>query len=56
MRLVREGVVASIDGADLRVRAETLCIHADTPGSPGIAAAVRAALEASGVRLARMGT
>lgn len=56
VRLVREGVVASIDGADLPVRAETLCIHADTPGSPGIAAAVRAALEASGVRLARMGT
>ena len=56
VRLVQEGVVASIDGADLRVRAETLCIHADTPGSSGIAAAVRAALEASGVRLARMGT
>lgn len=56
VRMVREGLVTSVEGSDLRVRAETLCIHADTPGSPGIAAAVRAALEASGIRLARMGT
>ncbi|HEU5298225.1 MAG TPA: 5-oxoprolinase subunit PxpA [bacterium] len=54
VRMVREGVVTAVDGTELRVRPRTLCIHADTPGSPGIAAAARAALEAAGIGLARM--
>jgi UPF0271 protein len=56
VRMVRDGRVESVDGAPVVVRAQTLCVHADTPGSERIAAAVRAALEAAGVRLARMGT
>ena len=56
VRMVQEGVVTSVEGSAIRVRAETLCVHADTPGSPGIAAAVRRALEAAGITLARMGT
>jgi UPF0271 protein len=56
VRMVQEGVVTSVEGSAIRVRAETLCVHADTPGSPGIAAAARRALEAAGITLARMGT
>ncbi len=33
-------------------RYATLCIHGDTPDAPGIARAVRAALEAAGHRVA----
>ena len=33
-------------------RAETICIHGDTPGAPAIAAAVARTLRANGVRLA----
>lgn len=54
VRMIRAGVVAAVDGTELRVRPRTLCIHADTPGSPRIAAASRAALEAAGIVLARM--
>ena len=37
---------------EIPLRADTLCIHGDTPGAPGLARAVRAALEAAGVRVA----
>jgi len=54
VRLVQDGVVDSVEGAEIRLRPRTLCIHADTPGSPSIAAAVRQALEAAGVQVAPM--
>ncbi len=36
--------VATLDGAALRVRAETICLHSDTPNALNIARAVHAAL------------
>jgi UPF0271 protein len=48
-----EGRVRSMDGrADVIVRADTLCIHGDTPGAAALARTVRSALEAAGVRVA----
>jgi Uncharacterized proteins, homologs of lactam utilization protein B len=49
LRMVREGVVRSIDGHDVPVRADTLCIHGDQPGAAAFASAIRKALEAAGV-------
>lgn len=46
------GAIAS-DGTVIPLRATTLCLHADTPNAPAIAGAVRAALEAGGVRVGR---
>ena len=40
------------DGESIDVDVDTLCIHGDTPGATAIAAAVRGALFAAGVRLA----
>lgn len=54
VRMARDGLVASVDGEELRVHAQTLCLHADTPGSPAIAAAARKALAAAGVRIVPM--
>jgi 5-oxoprolinase (ATP-hydrolysing) subunit A len=45
LRAIAEGKVASIGGRDIRVGAETICVHSDTPNAVAIAAAVRAALE-----------
>ena len=42
--LARGEPVATLDGAALRVRAETLCLHSDTPNALNIARAVHAAL------------
>ncbi len=49
VRLVNEGVIQSMDGTDVDMKVETVCVHSDTPGSPEIAAAIRSALEADGV-------
>lgn len=45
------GTVETADGSRLGVRAETLCIHGDTKNAAVIAAAVRRALEANGVKV-----
>jgi UPF0271 protein len=54
VRMVRSGRVVSVDGVEAHVEAQTLCLHADTPGSPAFAAATRRALEAAGIRLVAM--
>ncbi|KZM51667.1 5-oxoprolinase subunit PxpA [Labrenzia sp. OB1] len=41
---VREGMVASINGKPVPVRAETVCVHSDTPDAVGIAKAVQGAI------------
>ena len=51
LRLVRDGVVAAIDGSDVAVRAESACVHGDSPGAVDMARAVRAGLECAGVEL-----
>jgi 5-oxoprolinase (ATP-hydrolysing) subunit A len=44
LRAVRDGVVISVGGKELPVRAETVCIHSDTPNVAEIGKAVRSAL------------
>jgi UPF0271 protein len=51
VRLARDGVVVSAEGAPLEVSAETLCLHGDSPRALALARAVREALEAAGVRV-----
>lgn len=49
LRLVDKGVVASVDGTDLDVLAESACVHGDSPGAVEMARAVRDGLAAAGV-------
>jgi UPF0271 protein len=49
LRLVRDRLVASIDGADVPIEADTLCLHGDNPNALAVARAVREALEGAGV-------
>jgi len=51
VRMAADGAVRAVDGSDVPVDAESVCVHSDTPGAVGLAAAVRAALQASGVRV-----
>jgi len=41
--------IVDVDGGELVVAAESVCVHGDTPGAVGLATAVRAALTAAGV-------
>ena len=52
VRMVREGKVTAIDGTEVRVRADTICIHGDTPGAAEHARALRAALSDAGIDVA----
>ena len=44
LRALASGKVASVNGRDVAVRADTICVHSDTPNAVAIAAAVRRAL------------
>ena len=52
LRIAREGVVRTLDGADVRIDAATLCIHGDKPGSVAFARRIRRELAAAGITLA----
>lgn len=56
VRMARDGVVIAADGSRVRLRADTLCLHGDAPGAVEHARAVRAALEAAGIAVRRVGT
>ena len=51
MRMLREGKVQSIDNVDVDVRAETICLHGDTPRAVEFARVLRAHLEKEGVTI-----
>ena len=52
VRMVLDGTVEAIDGTELAMSPESLCVHGDTPGAAAIARAVRSALEVAGVEVA----
>lgn len=49
VRLACEGTIVARDGSVLKVQADSICVHGDTPGAVAMAAAVRSGLEAAGV-------
>jgi len=51
LRMLREGKVRSIEGRDVDVRGETICVHGDTPGAVEFARELRTQLEREGVRI-----
>jgi UPF0271 protein len=51
LRIVEQGNVIASDGTVVPLRAQTICIHGDTPGATQIGAAVHHRLTAAGIRL-----
>ena len=49
LRVVREGKLTKIDGADMNVAVSTLCLHGDRPNSAEVARVVKETLQAKGV-------
>jgi UPF0271 protein len=54
-RLAESGTMLAVDGTELKLTPDSLCVHGDTPGALELAHAVRAALEQAGVEVARFG-
>ena len=55
VRLVTEGVLDTVGGADLKVSCDTVLLHGDTPGSVAVARRVRDDLRAAGVTVETLG-
>ena len=51
LRLVNEGRITAIDGTDIALEAQSICIHGDTPTAVAIARTLRERLTAQGVAL-----
>ncbi|AIJ25583.1 LamB/YcsF family protein [Amycolatopsis methanolica] len=49
VRMAVEGVVVAVDGSEVKVEPESICLHGDTPGAVEIGRRVRAALVEAGV-------
>jgi UPF0271 protein len=51
VRMVNSGDVTAVDGTQVDITVESVCVHGDSPGAVQIAAAVRDQLKAAGVEI-----
>jgi UPF0271 protein len=51
IRMVTRGTATAVTGEEIEVRADTFCLHGDTPGARDMAAALKSGLEAAGVEI-----
>jgi UPF0271 protein len=54
VQMVIEGETISVEGKKIALRAQTFCIHSDTPGAGAIMACVSAAMKSSGISMKPM--
>ena len=52
VRFAEEGVIRAIDGTDVRVHAQSICVHGDSPGSVAMAAETKRMLQDAGITIA----
>lgn len=52
LTLVRDGVIEAVDGSQVRVEADSICVHGDSPGAVAIARQLRLRFEQEGVQIA----
>jgi UPF0271 protein len=55
VRMVTEGIATAVNGEEIVVEAESLCVHGDTPGAVEMASSLRRELEAAGVEVVPLG-
>lgn len=55
LRMATDRTVVARDGTVVPLEADTICVHGDTPGADALAARLRVALEAAGVRVEPIG-
>ncbi len=51
IRMVTQGTATAVNGEEIEVRADTFCLHGDTPGARDMAVALKSGLEAAGVEI-----
>ncbi len=56
LKMVRESKVTSIDGTDMELAADTICVHGDNPTAVDLVSKIREALIHVGVQIVPIGT
>lgn len=46
--------IRAVDGSEILIRADTICIHGDTPGAAEMARTIRGALDQAGIQVAAL--
>ncbi|MBA2434058.1 MAG: LamB/YcsF family protein [Chthoniobacterales bacterium] len=54
LRMLRENVVRAVDGSDVPLEVDTICLHGDKPEAVAFAQKLRAQLSAAGVKVAAL--
>ena len=55
-RLVETGTVAAVDGTEIELKADTICVHGDNPQALALVKTIRTSLKNSGIQVRPMGT
>ena len=55
IRMVKEGKVASVQGNDITIKADSICIHGDGENALEYAKSISVALQSSGIKIAKIG-
>lgn len=51
LRACQEGVVRTVEGEDLAIAFDSICLHSDTPGALALVEATRSALDGAGIKV-----
>ena len=49
--MVRQSRVTARNGSEVTLKVDTICVHGDTPGAAGLAAALRSGLRREGIEV-----
>ena len=49
LKIITEEKVTAINGAEIPIKADTICLHGDTPGAVALAQRIRQGIEAAGI-------
>jgi UPF0271 protein len=52
LRACTHGVVQTVEGADIAIEFDSICIHSDTPGALALIKATKTALTSNGIQIA----
>lgn len=51
VRACQQGLVRTVEGEDLEIEFDSICLHSDTPGALCLVEATRAALDQAGIEV-----
>jgi UPF0271 protein len=54
LRMVTEGKAIAVNGEEIPIRADTICLHGDTPGAVALARSLRQRIKAAGIAVVPM--